>query len=109
MPKKNNENSSLLPPEVIDHWPEVFDHIDIEVIPLEYLHSVRVYFEDGKVWDIDIAKTKKKTPESDLEHILEELFMEYEDVIANVDFRLDTERLKSDIQKRTKYFMKKRK
>ena len=107
MAKKSE--SGILPPDVVDHWPEVFDHIDIEVIPIEYLHSIRVEFVDGKVWDIDVEKSKEKSPEEQLENTLDELFQMYEDVITNVDFRLDTERLKSDIQKRTKYFMKKRK
>ena len=34
------------------------------------------------------------------------LFNEYEDTIQNIDFRLDTERLKKDIQKRTTRFLK---
>ena len=107
MPKKNSD--SILPPEVVDHWPEVFEHIDIEVVPLEYLHTVRVEFEDGKVWDIDIAKSVQKSSEESLEATLDQLFEEYQDVIVNVDFRLDTNRLKRDIKKRTALFMKKRK
>lgn len=107
MPKKSLD--SQLPPEVIDHWPEVFKDIDIEVVPLEYLHSVRVFFDDGKVWEIDIAKSKKQGLTEDLETTLEELFKQYDNVINNVDFRLDTKRLKEDIQARTRTFMKKRK
>ena len=107
MPKKSSD--SQLPPEVIDHWPEVFRDIDIEVVPLEYLHSVRVFFDDGKVWEIDIAKSKKQGLTEDLETTLEELFKQYDNVINNVDFRLDTKRLKEDIQARTRTFMKKRK
>jgi len=107
VPKKSSD--SQLPPEVIDHWPEVFKDIDIEVVPLEYLHSVRVFFDDGKVWEIDIAKSKKQGLTEDLETTLEELFKQYDNVINNVDFRLDTKRLKEDIQARTRTFMKKRK
>jgi len=106
VPKKP-ENQ--LPPEIIDHWPEVFEDLDVKVVPLEYLSSVRVFFEDGKVWDIDIQKSKKTNSADELEDTLEELFESYDDVIVNVDFRLDTERLKRDITKRTRLFMKKRK
>ena len=35
-----------------------------------------------------------------LEDVLQELFHEYENSIENIDFRLDIERLKNDIQKR---------
>lgn len=103
---KNDGNQ--LPPDVVDHWPEVFSGLDIQVVPLEYLHSVRIFFEDGKIWDVDIAKSKQEVVD-DLEDTLEALFNEYEDHIINVDFRLDTERLKKDIQARTKLFLKKRK
>ena len=105
----SKKSETGLPKEVVDHWPEVFEDIDIKVVPLEYLSSVRVFFEDGKVWEIDIAKTKEKNIAEPLENTLEELFTEYEDVINNIDFRLDTQRLKNDIQKRTKTFLKKRK
>lgn len=108
MPKKDAPENQL-PPEVIQHWPEIFEDLDIKVVPLEYLHSVRVFFKDGKVWEIDLEKSKKFTDEGTLEDTLEELFEEYDEHIKNVDFRLDTQRLKNDIQNRTRYFMKKRK
>lgn len=108
MPKRKASETQL-PPEVIEHWPEVFKDLDVQVVPLEYLHSIRVFFEDGKVWEIDIEKSKEKTSEENLEVTLEELFNEYDEVITNIDFRLDTKRLKEDIEARTKYFLKKRK
>ena len=60
-----------LPKEVIDHWPEVLKDIHIDVVPLEYLNSVRVEFTDGKIWDIDINTDKK--PVKDLEKDLKDL------------------------------------
>lgn len=108
MPKKSSD-ANQLPKEVIDHWPEVFEDLDVKVVPLEYLHSVRVFFEDGKIWDIDVQKSKKDSGIGQLEDTLGELFEAYDDVITNVDFRLDTERLKEDITNRTKLFLKKRK
>lgn len=103
MSKKNK-----LPPEVIDSWPDVFKDIRIDVVPIEYLHSVKIQFADGKIWDIDVKKSLNK-PDLDIELALEELFDAYEDSIVNVDFRLDTAKVKHDIKKRTAIFMKKRK
>jgi len=108
----SDKETSPLPPEVISHWPEVFKDVDVQVVPLEYLHSIRVFFVDGKIWDIDMAKTRdlKQNQDSDtLEKTLEGLFEEYEDVITNIDFRLNTKKLKQDITNRTKLFLKKRK
>jgi len=105
VPKKSG-----LPKEVIDHWPEVLEDIDVKVVPIDYLHSIRVHFEDGKQWEIDVNKTKKQGGSPlDIEETLEEMFTEYEDYIVNVDFRLDTDKIKEDIQKRTRYFLKKNK
>lgn len=99
-------NGKKLPSEVISQWPEVLNDVDIEVIPVEYLHSVRITFSDGKIWEID---TTKNETEVDVEDAIEALLLEYEDDISNVDFRLDTEKVKQDIKKRTRSFMKKRK
>lgn len=95
-----------LPDEVVDHWPEILKDINIEVLPLEYLDSILVTFEDGKVWDIDLTKNPHGV---DLEDAIESLMEEYEDSIVNVDFRLNTVRLKKDISERTKMFLKRRK
>ena len=101
MPKKQPKK---LPDEVISHWPEVFDDVEIDVVPLEYLDSVRVQFIDGKIWDIDINTQKNKV--EDLEKSLDELFEQYQDHIKTVDFRLNTEKVKQDITTRTKKFLK---
>jgi hypothetical protein len=53
-----------LPKEVIDHWPEVFEDVDVDVIPIEYLYSIRITFSDGITWDVDLDKD---TIEEDLE------------------------------------------
>jgi hypothetical protein len=95
-----------LPDEVINLWPEIFKDVIVESVPIEYLHSVRVTFMDGKVWEIDTSKSVEGV---DIETALRELMLEYESSIANVDFRLDTERVKKDIIRRTAQFLKKRK
>jgi hypothetical protein len=90
-----------LPPDIVKAWPDVFKDIQIDVVPIEYLHSVKVYFTDGKIWEIDVKKSLSK-PDLDIETALT-------DSIANIDFRLDTQKVKRDIKKRTEIFMKKRK
>jgi hypothetical protein len=103
------KDKTKLPKHVIDLWPDIFKDIDLKVVPLEYLHSIRVVFNDGKIWDIDIQNSKGEDgKEINVQEELEGLFAEYEQEILNVDFRLDTERVKSDIKKRTALFMKKR-
>ena len=96
-----------LPPEVVNKWPDVFVDVDVRAIPLEYLHSLRVRFNNGKQWDI--AVDVNKNPAKQLEKTLRELFHTYDSSIKHVDFKLDTDRVKKDVQKSTNRFLKRRK
>ena len=96
-----------LPKDVVDQWPEVFSEVDVKAVPLAYLHSMRIIFNDGKVWDINIASHAKKNGVEDLEEHLQELISTYEESIEHIDFRLDVDRVKKDIIKQTKSFFKK--
>jgi len=87
-----------------DYWDEILQQIDMDYIPLEYINTVIVTFQDGKQWEIDIEKSSNNI--EDTENILDNFFKEYEDTIDTVDFRLDIEQLKNDINKRTKRFLK---
>ena len=103
MSRKNNKLSK----DVIAHWPEVFKDIEVRTVPLEYLQSITVKFKDGKAWIIELDK--KTPPNPDLEYGLESLFREYDKAIDTIDFRLNTHKVRKDIEGRTKSFMKKRK
>ena len=102
-----------LPPEVIDHWPEIFKDIEIKAVPLEYVTSVIVYFDDGETWEINLDDEKLQVEDADLSEVLEEVlesfFEEYDEYISSVDFKLNTQKVIKDIKKRVQSFMKKRK
>ena len=96
-----------LPKDVVDQWPEVFSDVDVKAIPIPYLYSMRIIFKDGKIWDINIDDHARKNSIDDLEAHLSELITTYEDSIEHIDFRLDVERVKKDVMKQTKSFLKK--
>ena len=96
-----------LPKDVVDQWPEIFSDVDVKAVPLEYLHSMRIIFSDGKVWDLNIASHARKNGVQDLDQHLQELIGNYEESIEHIDFRLDVDRVKKDIIKKTKNFLKK--
>jgi hypothetical protein len=98
-----------LPKDVIECWPEVFGEVKLHVLPLRYLHAVVITFKDGKIWEVKITKEDHINGWSSFEESLIELYQNYEAKIDNVDFRLDTERLKKDIERGTQRFLKKRK
>lgn len=97
------------PNEIIDHWPEVFGEITLNVVPLRYLESVTITFKNKKVWEIKIDNKQSQADWDAFESQLRQLLSTYEEEIDNVDFKLDTERIKKDMIKNTKRFLKKRK
>jgi hypothetical protein len=98
-----------LPKDVIAHWPEVFGEVELNVMPLRYLHTVLVNFKDGKTWEIKITANARKEGWSAFEKTLGELCRNYESAIVDIDFKLDTDLLKKHVEQGTQKFLKKRK
>jgi hypothetical protein len=107
VPRPSTKKYKSLPPDVVSKWPDVFGDVDVKAIPLEYLDSLRVSFTNGKAWDI--AVKADKNPAKELEKTLKDLFNTYDSSIKHVDFKLDTDRIKKDVTKRTRKFIKHRK
>lgn len=89
----------------VQSWPEILDDLHIESIPTDYVKQIKVTFVDGKVWLIDVDQYNH----NDLDLAIEDLYQEYEDVIETINFNIDIEKIKADIEKRTTIFLKKRK
>lgn len=98
-----------LPDDVVLHWPEIFGDIKLNAFPLYYLQMVLVNFKDGRTWEIRITTKTKKNGWKEFEKSLAELCRTYESSIENIDFKLDTERIKKDIERATQKFLKQRK
>lgn len=105
------EDPQKLPADVIDHWPEVLGDVTIYTLPpVEYLHGIYVSFDDGRVWEIAIDESQVDDEAIEaVEQAIDQILHEYEESIEHIDFHLNTQKLKTDIQKRTQAFMKKRK
>jgi hypothetical protein len=98
-----------LPKEVIAHWPEVFGDVKLNVVPLRYLSTVLINFKDGKTWEIKITTQTKKGGWEIFEKNLSEMVKTYEEKIDNIDFKLDTNRVRKDIEASTQKFLRKKK
>lgn len=96
------------PKDVIDVWPEVFGEISLNVVPIGYLDTVIIIFKNKKVWEINLAEYQKRDDWTEFETSLKDVLSSYESEIDKVDFKLDTERIKTDIIKHTTKFLKKR-
>ena len=95
-----------LPNDVIASWPEVFGDIRIKAIPAEYLQSIRVTFKDKEVWEIQMDSKEFLEDGVTAEEVVAEMLEEYNDEIATIDFRVHTQKVKRDMIKNTRKFMK---
>ena len=98
----------VLPKEVIEHWPEVFGEVKLNVLPLKYLSAVLINFKDGKTWEVKVSAKAKQEGWDSFENSLTELFKTYENKIVDIDFKLDTKKIKTDVERKTQRFLKKK-
>jgi hypothetical protein len=96
----------LLPAEVIERWPEILEDIVVSAIPLAYLHSLKIFFKNGKIWELPITAKCKKEDIVSLTRSIEDLLREYEHSIESMDFQIDIARVKKDSIRITNKFFK---
>jgi len=96
-------NPLFRPPRyLVKEWPEVFEDLYMNTMPVAYLETVHLEFADGRVWKIDIKdQLAQEAPETIADRLLETL-TEYKEEIKKIDFKVDIDRLKIDIEKSTK-------
>jgi hypothetical protein len=90
------------PRHLVKDWPEVFEDLYMNTMPVAYLEMVHLEFADGRVWQINIKDQLNETdPDSIADKLLDTL-AEYKEEIKKIDFKIDIERLKKDIGDSTK-------
>jgi hypothetical protein len=90
------------PRHLVKEWPEVFEDLYMNTMPIAYLEFVHLEFANGRVWQIDI---KEQLTHSDPDAVATKLLdtmSEYKDEIKKLDFKVDIDKLKKDILDSTK-------
>jgi hypothetical protein len=90
------------PRHLVKEWPEVFEDLYMNTMPVAYLDTVHLEFADGRVWQINIKDQLKESEADSIADKLLETLSEYKDEIKKIDFKVDIERLKKDIGDSTK-------
>lgn len=85
------------PRHLVREWPEVFEELYMNTMPVAYLDSVRLDFTDGRVWEIDINSELAKQSADNIADVLGHTLQEYKNEIKHIDFKVDVERLRKDI------------
>lgn len=90
------------PRHLVKEWPEVFEDLYMNTMPVAYLETVRLDFVDGRVWEIDVkTELTKQTPDGIADMLIATL-QEYKEEIKKIDFKVDVDRLKKDIKDSSK-------
>ena len=90
------------PRHLVKEWPEVFEDLYMNTMPVAYLEIVHLEFANGRVWQIDIKEQMKELDADEIASRLLETLHEYKDEIKKLDFKVDIDRLKRDIGDSTK-------
>ena len=90
------------PRHLVKEWPEVFEDLYMNTMPVAYLDSVRLDFIDGRVWEIDVKNELTKQTADGIADVLLNKLQEYKDEIKKIDLKFYVERLKKDIVDSTK-------
>jgi hypothetical protein len=91
-----------VPDNLVGEWPEIFEDMWISTMPVDYLHTLQIEFTDGRVWEIDISEKMDREESKVLSERLKETFVEYRDTIKTVQFQMNINKLKKDIEFSTK-------
>ncbi len=90
------------PRHLVKEWPEVFEDLYMNTMPVSYLETVRLDFVDGRIWEIDVKSELEKQTADGIADMLIATLQEYKDEIKKIDFKVDVERLKKDIKDSSK-------
>lgn len=90
------------PRHLVKEWPEVFEDLYMNTMPVAYLENVHLEFADGRVWEINIREQLNNTDPEDIADKLLNTLQEYRDEIKKIDFKVDVAQLKADLKKQTK-------
>jgi hypothetical protein len=93
------------PDKLVKEWPEVFDDLYMNTMPIAYVENLRLEFNSGRLWEINV---KEQLNDFSSDIVIEKIlntFNEYQNEIIKVDFSIDIEKLKSDIKDQSKNFL----
>jgi hypothetical protein len=90
------------PRHLVKEWPEVFEDLHMNTMPVAYLDMLRLEFIDGRIWEIDIQDQLNSEDAQVVADKLVNIFNDYKDELKKLDFKMDIDKLKKDVQESSK-------
>ena len=90
------------PRHLVREWPEVFEDLYMNTMPIAYLDVINLEFANGRIWQINVREQMFNSNFDNMSDKLLDILQEYRKDIIKIDFRIDVARLKEDIANQTK-------
>ena len=91
-----------------DPWDGVFEEVQLTVVPLQYLKSVVIEFTNKKSWELKITKDIRSKGWQHLTNLLRDISLHYKNNLQNIEFLIDTKKVKKTVEQAKRSFLKKR-
>jgi uncharacterized membrane-anchored protein YjiN (DUF445 family) len=106
-PKKPQRNSKKITLNVSKRWKDIVEGVDKKEVPINILQQIIVKLIDGTNISIDVKKLLADgMPDSEIEEMLDNKFIELDAYIQNVDFLIDIEKVVDTVQPETDKVLK---
>jgi hypothetical protein len=89
------------PEHLAAEWPEVFENLYINSLPIGYVELIKVEFYNGRKWEIDLRGDNKQQS-IPIQDLVLETFGDFKEEITKLEFTIDVNKLKTDIEIQTK-------
>lgn len=90
------------PRHLVKEWPEVFEDLYMNTMPVAYLDTLVIEFVDGRIWEINVSDQLDKSDPNQVTDQLLNTMQEFKHDITKIDFKINIDKLKSDIEHSTK-------
>ena len=90
------------PRHLVKEWPEVFEDLYMNTMPVAYLDYVRIDFQDGRIWEINVTDQLSEKTADEIADALLNTMSEFKDEITKLDFKVNIQKLKKDILDQSK-------
>jgi len=86
---------------LVTKWPEVFEDLYINSLPIDYVDLIKFEFTNGRQWIVNLKENLNNDIKT-LESMILESVKDFEDEISNLEFSIDIIKLKKDITDQSK-------
>ena len=106
-PQRKKQRLVKLSPDKNSNWEDILGQIDKKEVPVEVLQKVDIVLNDGTIVELTMAElTGQGMSYNDIEQALNERMDKMSSLISNVEFYVDIDKLKAQIQPNTDKILK---